>query len=183
MEAPNFSISLSTITTVEETIESNDELFEYVKASMAAMFNEQPILYGYVKRVAKNQPDLFTYSIGVAASFDIISSQLKQDGNKIEINEHDIEVHDQNKFEFFEDPRWKNLAWADEQVDKGERPITDVSWFVDLLRETSPAFLSFIRDTISTFGEDVEKKQSFMLGAFDVAMPFWGKAVGLSNVY
>ena len=81
----------------------------------------------------------------------------------------------QNHLEHFEDPRWNNFAWAEEQIEMGDRPTTDLSWFVDILDETSPTFLSFLREAISTFGENIEIKQSFIGGAFDVAMPFWGK--------
>lgn len=169
-----FFVSDEVVNQVEDGFLSIGENVDYVRDILLSMKKKHPNLHLYTKSVADSQPHMMLYATGVALTYDALQSQLIIDGKNITIDEMDMELYDINIADYFTDQRWLNFEWRSEQLEAGNRPITDSTWLFDKLESKAGGLLGFLVMLGKEIGS-YEQKSSFYRGISDVAGPILGK--------
>jgi len=154
---------------------NNHPMADYMRIMNLEIQQKQPELYKQLMEIAmeKGEQNGEIYILGAFLSFNLIDTWLQQEGKEILITEEDLEVHWENLADFWDDQRWRDPMWAEEQLTAGNTPTSAFS-LVGKLNAYSPSFegvLGSLSAALPTF----ELKSSFISGARDVALPFFAK--------
>lgn len=154
---------------------SNMAVVNYIRDTNKRMKQQQPTLYKTIEEIAieQGQPTASMYFYGASLSFNIIDAWLQEEGKEIAITEDDLNLHWENVADFWDDQKWNNPEWAEEQLAAGNTPKSKLS-LSDKLDFYSPSFKGVL-GTISASLPTSELKSSFLSGARDVALPFFAK--------
>lgn len=139
------------------------------------MRQKQPQLHKELLEIAMEKGDTngTKYMFGAFLSFNVIDAWLQQEGKKILITEEDLAVHWENVADFWDDQRWNDPNWAEEQLAVDNTPKSTLS-LAEKLDIYSPSFISVL-GIISASLPTYELKSDFISGARDVALPFFAK--------
>lgn len=173
IESPTFGISEDVVTEIDDNFDNPQNIGKYIRRIMIRMRREQEDLYDSISGTAKSH-DYFLYGLGAAIGFDAMTIQLRKTPHNIKITKDDIAVYQATLGEFWDDPRWNDLGWAEEQLDQGRRPLSDLTWFLEKLQPTSSHFLDYTAVFVRRLAND-HKRSSFLRGIFDTMIPFFSK--------
>ena len=156
IESPFFGISDQTTEAVKQSFPERDHLIvAHFLVKLQEMDQNHGKLHEYIVGKARDIPDHIAYSSGAALMYDAIMTQLRQEGQRVEITKKDIEAYEQRR--------------PDEQEPrKGQFSTED---FREKFDETSKGFQVFIRQVIEGLEGSEESQISFLQGLSDVGMP------------
>lgn len=154
---------------------SEMSIVNYIVDATLRMQKKQPSMYKEIKEnsIKRGKPIALMYLWGAALSFNIIDAWLQEEGKEIAITEDNLNVHWENVADFWDDQRWNDPMWSEEQLAAGNTPKSKLS-LSERLDAYSPSLISLI-GTISASLPTYDLKSGFISGARDVALPFFAK--------